>query len=644
MPSSESPATSDGESDPSIEVYESDVDANMSEEQDSKEEVDVEEEENEEEEEEGEGEEEEELEHQGEESVSPASAEKSPKDLGKHMEFEGQDGNLRLPSSVAENPGVMLPSSRLTMEKKNAQVKVSVPSPEMIPMKKGEFHPNEEISSAPKSINQIRQLEMQSRDDNKQIESRFIVPDTSSRSLSPSADMKDGNKRQAIICSFFAKGWCIKGGSCRFLHVKDNVSNTGQQAERDLVNADHKREVQPEEGFRDNSERSPIPGTSVPSTASMGSTSLYSSELSSKQTIQNKQEACQNSRANSRDRLFPENGFSFHPSKNYFSTNLSSYSNHKYSGYTSPFTSHLHYACRSTLSGSEWENLSLVSSSGVPLHSTGYRSKICSYNWEPSVPFQPSFFISSTSMSSPGAQYTTLHDKIEIPNIGDGSLKATILIQGSSNQASSQLRTYGESAVAGNQVADLNDDKSSVSSHKRSNENEPIKRCVPQEKDCLANETETTAGSYLHGQTGKMGMGENNFGVEDITRTEKDIRLQGEGSGQKTNRIDRDRKNSDIEVDSRIGGSVQKDPKVLKNFRVALVDLVKDLLKPTWHDGRLSKDAHILIVKKSVDKILSTLQPHQIPITLDNINHFVLVSRPKIAKLVDGYVNKYGKS
>lgn len=66
--------------------------------------------------------------------------------------------------------------------------------------------------------------------------------------MSPSAEIQDGNKRPAIICSFFAKGWCIRGTSCRFLHIKDRESNAGQLAEGDQVNSNWKREVQLEEG------------------------------------------------------------------------------------------------------------------------------------------------------------------------------------------------------------------------------------------------------------------------------------------------------------------------------------------------------------------------------------------------------------
>lgn len=39
--------------------------------------------------------------------------------------------------------------------------------------------------------------------------------------MSPAVETSEGNKRPALICDFFAKGWCIKGNSCRFRHIKD---------------------------------------------------------------------------------------------------------------------------------------------------------------------------------------------------------------------------------------------------------------------------------------------------------------------------------------------------------------------------------------------------------------------------------------
>ena len=73
----------------------------------------------------------------------------------------------------------------------------------------------------------------------------------------------------------------------------------------------------------------------------------------------------------------------------------------------------------------------------------------------------------------------------------------------------------------------------------------------------------------------------------------------------------------------------------MRHFHAALVDLIKELLKPTWHEGHLNKDAHNTIVKKAVDKVLGTIQPHQIPITFESVKLYLSSSQPKIARLVE---------
>ncbi|KAI9121420.1 hypothetical protein K1719_008453 [Acacia pycnantha] len=563
------------------------------------------------------------------------------------------------------------------------------------------------------SINKTKQLDTHSGDGMKQMTSRFsrfTSPDMRTRSLSPTAEMKDINKRPAIICSFFAKGWCIRGSSCRFLHIKDNANNTGQQAEGDLFSTNCKRERQLEEGLRGNAETSGMPDAPVPLAASLVSSSLHSSEFSVKATIQDEQEASLSQRPSqdkqkfpilskenlsskkhvlsigrdssaSRDVSIPENRSIFNASTNYFSRNLSSYPScveglapieNKYASQASAPSSYSissnlsvgastldaqkllksgkeYHAPRSTFLGSEWEEMPLTSQSGVWLHATGYKRKISSYDWEPSVPFRPSFFITSAGISSSGDMYDPFHPCVEITNIGDGSLKASFFTHGPPIQSSSQLRTYGDCAVAGDKVEDIIDDKSSVSSHHRFYENEANKHCAPSEKDDCAHETETTARTYLNSHNGKASIGENTVAVEDnikteVEQTENGARYQGEGSGLKKRRVDKAQKNNEMNVDFQMDGNMQNDSKAVKIFRAALVDLVKELLKPSWQEGYLSKDAHNKIVKKSVDKVISTLQPHQIPTTIDAVNHYISSSRLKIGKLVDGYVNKYSKS
>ncbi|RDX65559.1 Protein FRIGIDA-ESSENTIAL 1, partial [Mucuna pruriens] len=685
-------------------------------------------------------------------------------DSSQHMESKGQEKNLGPVSSVAENPEVMPPSSMHCMGENDAMLKKSV-SCQTLTLKKEEVHLKYEISSHPKSRenltsvedcrsqgldvdvenagsllqketfggysepgcnsnanlcgdndldprarvtksssdtgqdmdigllprdclvedanggqnsrNKTMQSEMESRDDVKQVTLR-------TRSLSPSAEIKDRNKRPRIVCDFFAKGWCIRGSSCSFLHIKDTVDYTDQEAEADLVTAHQKRELKVEEGVRENVERSRM-------NEQEASPSWHPSQEKQKFPM--------------RDNLFPENRFAFNASNNYFSPNLSLNSTradgvatlrnqHMYRGYTSTVLSHspnsslvtqfpatsmslshripaqsgrslpfssslgasnvdsqklLHtdkeYATsKSTFSGSGREDLALVSSSRIPSYPTGYKSKLRSYNWEPSVPFRPSFFITSMNVSSPGDLYDPLRDSIEIPNLGDGSLKAYLLIHGSNVQASSQVQTYDDSAVVGKHLSNLNDEKSSVSSHNKFCENEPNKSSVPHEKDGLAPETEITSGTYVNYQNGKMGMGQHTFGVADSTKrernlTEHDARHHGEGSGHKKKRVDRDKKSHEMDVDFLTDGSMQKESKALKFFRAALVEHVKELLKAAWQEGRLSKDAHNMIVKKSVDKVVSTLEPHQIS-TIDTAKQYVSSSRVKIAKLVNCFKSR----
>ncbi|KAJ1394038.1 putative pinin isoform X1 [Sesbania bispinosa] len=438
----------------------------------------------------------------------------------------------------------------------------------------------EDADGGQNSKNKILQSEMESRVDVKQMTSRFylLTPPDRTRNLSPSAETKDGNKRPTIICDFL---------------LKDGASE--EEAEGDVVAAHQKRELKLEEGVKENVERARMVSTPVPFSTLHESIFLHSSEFPLKMIMQNEEEASpswhpshEKQKLPSRDNLFPENRYAFNASNNYFSPNLSSYSSHAEGMAT----------IRSQPMYKEREDFPLVGSSRVPPHSLGYKSKIHSYDWEPSVPFRPSFFITSMNVSSPGDLYDPLRDSIEIPNIGDGSLKASLLIQGSSIQGSSQVRPYGDSAAVGKRMSDLNEDKSSVSSHNRIYKNEPNRSCDPHEKDCLATETEITSGTGVNYQNGKISAGQHTFGVEDITKAEKewtehDARHHGEGSEHKRRRVEKDKKIHEMDVDFRQMTVMQKEMKALKYFRAALVDLVKELLKPSWHEGRLSKD-HIL--------------------------------------------------
>ncbi|XP_054777117.1 protein FRIGIDA-ESSENTIAL 1-like isoform X2 [Prosopis cineraria] len=463
----------------------------------------------------------------------------------------------------------------------------------------------EKASGDRNHVKHLRKLNMQSGDAMNAMTSRHPSPDLRTRDLSPCAEIKLGNKRHAIQCAFFAKGWCIRGDSCSFLHIKDPVNKSGQQIEGELVAQNWKREVQPEEDIGDDFKRSLMPCTQVPLPATQERTSLYSSEFYSNAIIQ---KVCPSWDL---DKSWPVSSFPSYPAHT--------------EGMTATRGLDMHYGYTSV----------------VESHSPNL--KFSSYEWEPSVHFEPSV---SSGMWSVEDQKDPFHGSLEILNIGDESLKAFNLSQRSSIQSSYQVPKNGDSAEAASQVLDLRDAKSSVSSHYRCKQNEPEKSYVPHGKSILATETDRIARSYLNRQFGRLDMGLN-FTFEDVINIEKeqiehDARLQVEVTQYEKQKVDRDKKNSEMDNNFQKDDGVQIEM-ALRNFRFALADHVKKILRPLWHEGHLSKDAHIVIVKKSVDKIVGSLQPQQIPPNEDSVKKYISFCHVKVVNLVKEYTGIYGK-
>ncbi|XP_027368913.1 zinc finger CCCH domain-containing protein 55-like isoform X2 [Abrus precatorius] len=99
-----------------------------------------------------------------------------------------------------------------------------------------------------------------------------------------------------------------------------------------------------------------------------------------------------------------------------------------------------------------------------------------------------------------------------------------------------------------------------------------------------------------------------------------------------------DHKNSPLEnMDPNDGpdeAKKTKDMKGIRAFKFALVEFVKELLKPTWKDGRITKEDYKTIVKKVVDKVTGTMQGTHIPHTQEKIDQYLSFSKPKLNKLV----------
>ncbi|PWA77938.1 zinc finger, CCCH-type [Artemisia annua] len=91
-------------------------------------------------------------------------------------------------------------------------------------------------------------------------------------------------------------------------------------------------------------------------------------------------------------------------------------------------------------------------------------------------------------------------------------------------------------------------------------------------------------------------------------------------------------------------GDVGNDEKAMRQFKVALVEFAKEILKPKWKEGKLSRDVHKTVVKKVVDKVTSTIQGNQIPRTQAKIEQYLSYSKPKITKLVEAYVERLLKA
>lgn len=87
-----------------------------------------------------------------------------------------------------------------------------------------------------------------------------------------------------------------------------------------------------------------------------------------------------------------------------------------------------------------------------------------------------------------------------------------------------------------------------------------------------------------------------------------------------------------------------KDPKGMRTFKFALVEIVKELLKPAWKEGKMKKDGYKNIVKKVVEKVTGSMQSGNVPTTQEKIDHYLSASKPKLTKLVQAYISKVKKT
>ncbi|XP_048228487.1 serine/arginine repetitive matrix protein 2-like isoform X1 [Ricinus communis] len=86
-----------------------------------------------------------------------------------------------------------------------------------------------------------------------------------------------------------------------------------------------------------------------------------------------------------------------------------------------------------------------------------------------------------------------------------------------------------------------------------------------------------------------------------------------------------------------------KESRSIKLFKACVADFVKEVLKPSWRQGNMSKETFKTVVKKTVDKVAGAMKSHQIPKSKAKINQYINSSQRKLTKLVMGYVDKYAE-
>lgn len=273
---------------------------------------------------------------------------------------------------------------------------------------------------------------------------------------------------------------------------------------------------------------------------------------------------------------------------------------------------------------SSWKNTSLLRNS--PLYSGAdsakfsdtsytldellsfkYKPTFAPYNWEQSVPFQSSYFKPPVNRSS-DVPYDPFRDSIEQSDIGHESIR--------------------HSSCGQTQDAKSVSEQNSLELHRRLKIDTWDKNYSGNDKVVPAVEAESAATSTSDAQNKNLTEEENPMVPGSVKAILKASRSINEGNSKVYNgELKGEKGRQPNELDD-------EESKVIRYFRAALIEFVKELMKPIWHEGRLSKDVYKVIVQKAEDKILSTLQPNQVPNSSESIKQYLSFSRPKILKLI----------
>lgn len=272
------------------------------------------------------------------------------------------------------------------------------------------------------------------------------------------------------------------------------------------------------------------------------------------------------------------------------------------------------------------QGISISSGQDAVGNTTSNKKKVSSNDWEASEPFQPSFTIPPYILPSSDALYDPFTN---IENLEDRSLKAPLSSKGKLARKNSHQQKDDDSASGPQARGFNNDDKDS---------------------SCSQNQhQETVAGKNLEAHGVVEGVATSVVDQNDATTPSKEISSAAAAENRAVSK-----RNKPVGHDSwhksdgssykkilksdEVDGEVRSDAgmKVMRQFRTAVVETIKEMLKPLWREGRLSKDVHNMIVKKAAEKVVSTaVQFHQVPTDTESVEQYLGSSSTKIVKLVE---------
>ncbi|PHT82817.1 hypothetical protein T459_11260 [Capsicum annuum] len=499
--------------------------------------------------------------------------------------------------------------------------------------------------------------------DLKQTSRRLDVLKTRQRSLSPAADSRGGSKRLAMRCEFFARGWCIKGNSCRFLHIKEHV--TSHEKDGSLDETMMKSKIADDKGLEENCKTSVLDGSSdsVQSAVRSGENLKLREELymrtggpSSTPDIGRESLGCNPYLAaySASSSQFLKDGSLHKNSLHHDLRHCSSSrkvdalddqrlldSSQEYSSSRSTSLQH-----KSSAFPSSKARLSQIDLSRDTRHSSDYRTVGSFDDWEPSVPFRPSFLLTQM-IGFPESLYDPIRDSIDQSNVGDGPSKFSTSGKGGS-VLTKHMQANADPVSTGTLGPEQSSNKVPISGQIHHRDILPDNLS---DKDLPSNETDTADTAVAHQENmntsskeEKLSSSANLKGVTKADKFNLSTELLHSRPRKKTHlESERLRQGNEIDTDWKTDRSVNKESRVMKQFHAALVEFVKELLRPTWSEGLMSKDAYKMIVKKTVDKVEHSLHPNQIPNTAESIEEYFDISQPKLAKLIEviGYSCKY---